>query len=93
MKKNGITRGEKMLYLSASICLLGVVFIKIFFSAGIGNYKMSNEELKYKISNEKKDVESLVMQVNEITSFDNIKDIAKELGLAYNNDNIIVIGD
>ena len=54
---------------------------------------MSNEELKYKISNEKKDVESLVMQVNEITSFDNIKDIAKELGLAYNNDNIIVIGD
>lgn len=33
------------------------------------------------------------MQVNELTSFDNVKEVAKNLGLAYNNDNIIVVND
>ena len=41
----------------------------------------------------KKKVESLTMQVNELTSFDNVKEVAKELGLAYNNDKIIVLKD
>ena len=33
------------------------------------------------------------MKVNELTSFDNIKDSIKDMGLAYNNDNIIVIDE
>lgn len=88
-----ITKGERLLYVSGVFCLLCVVLLKIFFGAGIGNYKMSNEELRGKIATEEKNVESLTMQVNELTSYDNVKDIVKELGLAYNNDNIIVIGD
>ena len=35
--------------------------------------------------------ESLEMQVNELASLSSIQDIAKEYGLSYNNDNIIVI--
>lgn len=93
MKKNKITKGEKILYISGIFCLTCVVVLKIFFGAGIGNFKMSNEQLKSQISNEKKNVESLTMQVNELTSYDHVKDIVKDLGLAYNNDNIIVIGD
>ena len=31
------------------------------------------------------------MQVSELTSYDKIKDIVKEMGLAYNNENIIVV--
>ena len=54
---------------------------------------MSNEKIRYEISTEEKTVESLTMQVNELTSFDNVSKIVKELGLAYNNDNIVVIGD
>ena len=93
MKKNKITKGEKLLYISGIFCLTCVVVLKIFFGAGIGNYKMSNEKLRTQISNERKNVESLTMQVNELTSYDHVKDIVKDLGLAYNNDNIIVIGD
>lgn len=88
-----ITKGERLLYISGVFCLVSVVLLKIFFGAGIGNYKMSNEKLRTQIATEQKNVESLTMQVNELTSYDNVKDIVKELGLAYNNDNIIVIGD
>jgi len=92
MKKR-LTKGEKILYLSGVVCLTFSIVIKIFFGASISNYKMSNEKIRYQISNEKKTVESLTMQTNELTSFDNIQKVVKDLGLAYNNDNIVVIGD
>ena len=88
-----ITKGERLLYVSGVFSLVCIVLLKIFFGAGIGNYKMSNEKIRSQIATEQKNVESLTMQVNELTSYDNVKDIVKELGLAYNNDNIIVIGD
>lgn len=91
--KNRITKGEKLLYLSGIFCLTCVVVLKIFFGAGIGNFKMSNEQIKAQISNEKKNIESLTMQVNELTSYDRVKEVVKDLGLTYNNDNIIVIND
>lgn len=88
-----IKKKEKNLYLCSIICFALIVFIKIFIGASISNYKMNNEKLSYQISNEKKNVESLTMQVNELTSFDNILNIVKSYGLAYNNDNIVVIND
>ena len=33
------------------------------------------------------------MKVNELTSFDKVKEVIAEMGLAYNNDNIIVVND
>ncbi|HIS90489.1 MAG TPA: hypothetical protein IAC20_02365 [Candidatus Faecisoma merdavium] len=92
-KKKGLTKGEKLLYFSGVMCFTLAIVIKIFFGASIGNYKMSNEKIKYNIQTEEKTVESLTMQVNELTAFDNISKIVKELGLAYNNDNIVVITD
>ena len=92
-KKKGLTKGEKLLYFSGVLCFALAIVIKIFFGASIGNYKMSNEKIRYQISTEEKTVESLTMQVNELTSFDNVSKVVKELGLAYNNDNIVVIGD
>ena len=92
-KKKGLTKGEKLLYFSGVMCFTLAIVIKIFFGASIGNYKMSNEKIKYNIQTEEKTVESLTMQVNELTSFDNVSKVVKDLGLAYNNDNIVVIGD
>ena len=54
---------------------------------------MSIEKTEYKINNQKKTNESLTMKVNELTSFENVNDVVKEMGLAYNNDNIIVVDD
>lgn len=93
MKKQRITKGEKILYLAGIFCFVASITVKIFFGASVGNFQMSNEKIRYQISNEQKDVESLTMQVNELTSFDNVQSIVKDLGLAYNNDNIIVVND
>lgn len=92
-RKKGLSKGEKLLYLGGIFCFTFAVVIKIFFGASIGNYKMSNEKIRFKISDEQKTVESLTMQVNELTSFDNVQEVVKGLGLAYNNDNIIVVGE
>lgn len=86
-----LTRLEKVLYTSAILCMGGLVLLKIFFGANIGNLKLEIEKMNLEVQNQNKKNESLVMQVNELTSFDNIKDIVKDLGLAYNKDNIVVI--
>ena len=65
--------------------------LQIFCGASIGNLKMSVEKLNYEISNQNKTNESLTMKVNELTAFDKVKDVVKDMGLAYNNDNIIII--
>lgn len=93
MKKQRITKGEKILYTAGIVCLVATIVVKIFFGASVGNFQMNNEKIRYKISLEQKDVESLTMQVNELTSFDNVQSVVKDLGLAYNNDNIIILND
>ncbi len=92
-KKNKakITRGERLLYFYAVISFFLMLGLKIFCGASIGEMKMSIEEKRYNIEQQEKTNESLTMQVNELTSFENVQKVVKEMGLAYNNDNIIVI--
>ena len=90
-RKVKISNGEKMLYFSAFACLMLTLVLKIFCGANIGNLNMTVEKIKYDITIQEKKNESLTMKVNELTAFDKIKDVVKEMGLAYNNDNIIII--
>lgn len=86
-----LTRGEKMLYTMGFLCLVLTIFIKVFSSASIGNLKMEIEKMNYKIDNQEKKNQSLTMQVNELTSYENLSGILKEMGLSYNNENIVVL--
>ena len=86
-----LTRGEKMLYTLGFLCLVLTIFIRVFSSASIGNLKMDIEKINYKIENQQKKNQSLTMQVNELTSYENLNGVLKEMGLAYNNENIIVV--
>lgn len=85
------TKGEKFLIASSMLMVLLLVLVKVFCGATQGNLSINVEKLKYEIATQEKVNESLVMQVNELTSYDTIKDIVKDMGLAYNNENIIVI--
>ena len=89
--KTRITKGERLLYFYATIAFFLMLGLKIFCGASIGEMKMSIEEKRYNIEEQQKTNESLTMQVNELTSFENVQKVVKEMGLAYNNDNIIVI--
>ena len=93
IKINRLTKGEKMLYSLGVFSLVAIVFIKVFCGASVGNLNLSVEKLKGDIKIEEKKIESLNMKVSELTSFDNVKGVVKDMGLAYNNDNIIVIGE
>lgn len=88
-----ITRGEKMLYFLGSASLVLTLTVQIFCGANVGSLNLKVEKLKYNINAQQKKNESLTMKVNELTSFDKVKDIVKDMGLAYNNDNIVVINE
>lgn len=92
-RKKRITKGEVFLWLLIVFCLSSTFVIKIFCGATISNLSMSVEKMRYEIDTQGKTNESLVMKVNELTSFDKIKDVVNDMGLAYNNDNVIVIND
>lgn len=85
------TKGEKLLYILAIICMCSTFVLKIFTSASSSNLKMEIEKINLKIEKQKNLNESLSMQVNELTSYENMDKVLKEMGLAYNNENIIII--
>jgi len=87
------TRGEQLVYAGAMLAIVMTFVLQVFCSASIGNLNMSNEEIRYQIKQQEKKNESLAMKVSELTSFDNLKDIVKDMGLAYNNDNIVIVSD
>lgn len=90
-KKVRITKGEKLLYVAATLCLGFTLALKIFCGAGVSHLSMSIEKMNYDIKSQNKKNESLTMKVNELTSFDKVRDVVEDMGLAYNNENIIVV--
>ena len=65
--------------------------LKLFCTAGVSHISMEVEKLRSSINQQEKTNESLTMKVSELTSFEKIKDVVSDMGLAYNNDNIVVI--
>ena len=82
---------EKFLFFIILSCVVGMFAVQIFFGAQISNYKMNIEKIDYKIETQKKKNQSLTMQVNELTSYENVSKIIDKMGLEYNNENIVVI--
>ncbi len=90
-KKVRLTIGEKLLYTTATLCLALLLVLKVFVGAGISHLNMSIEKMNYDIKEQEKKNESLSMKVNELTSFDKVRTVATDMGLEYNNENIIVV--
>ena len=87
------TKGESMVYMGAAIAFVLTFIFQVFFSAQIGNMKIDIQEMRYEIKEQEKKNESLSMKVSELTAFDKVKDVVKDMGLAYNNDNIIIVNE
>ena len=90
-RKAKFTKGEKYIYILGAMCLIAIFVVKVFCGASISNLKMNIEKINYRIEQQENKNESLAMQVNELTSYENLDSILKEMGLAYNNENIIVV--
>lgn len=96
MKKN--TKGrllpiEKLLITVIFLLGIFVPVSTVFSQATLSKSNIEVEKMRSKVDKQTNANQSLSMQVDELASLSNIQDIAKEYGLSYNNDNIIVINN
>ncbi len=98
MKKNTkktvkILKGEKLLYMILFFLVIAVPISNVFIKALLSETNIEVEQLKNKIEKQSNINESLSMQINELASLDKIEEVAKNIGLSYNNDNIKIVSD
>lgn len=92
-KKIKILKGEKLLYFILFFLVIAVPISNVFTKALLSETNIEVEQLKNKIEKQANVNESLSMQINELASLDKIQEVAKDIGLSYNNDNIKVVND
>ena len=90
-KVKGLLPVEKRLLTFIVILAIFVPVFIVFSQAPLSKSNIEVENLKSKVTKQGEENQSLSMQVDELASLSNIQDVAKEYGLSYNNDNIIVI--
>lgn len=90
-KKLKLLRGEKAMYLLIVLLVALIPLVNVFTSAALTKTNIAVEELKTDIENQKSANQSLSMQIDELASLENIKAVAKEYGLSYDNTNILMI--
>ena len=88
---NKFKKSEKLILIVLGIVALLSPVVIVYTSASLTSSNIEVEKLKRKISEQENYNSSLSMQVDELASLGNIQNVAKEYGLSYNNDNIIVI--
>lgn len=93
MKKNKtinvkLLKGEKIMYGIIVFLVISIPLSSVITNALLSETNILVEELNYKIENQYNSVESLSMQINELASLENIRLIASEYNLSYDNDNI-----
>lgn len=84
-------KGEKFLITLIVLFAVLTPLIIVYTSATLASSNIEVEKLKEQIEIQENINSGLSMQVDELASLSTIQNVAKENGLNYNNDNIIVI--
>lgn len=92
-KKLKFLKGEKLMYLLLAFLILAIPICNVLTQALLSQSNIEVSKLQNKIEKQAKTNESLNMQINELASLENIKALADELGLSYNNNNIKSINE
>ena len=90
-KRIRFLKGEKVFIFLITVFSVLAPIVTVSSKSILSRSNIELEKAKKLIEKQENINESLEMQVNELASLSNIQDIAKEFGLSYNNDNIIVI--
>lgn len=90
-KKFKMLKGERMLYLILLVVLAAIPLLKVYSQAKLSESNIVVEQLSTRIERQENINESVSMKINELVSLDKIQNVANEIGLSYNNDNIKVI--
>lgn len=84
-------KGEKLIVFIVALCAFFAPICIVYTSATLSSSNIEVEKLKEKIEEQENINAGLSMQVDELASLSSIQDVAKENGLSYNNDNIVVV--
>ena len=90
-KKKGSNKLEKLIYKSFVFTTVILIVGIIYSRAALGKINLEVQELSDIIKEESEDNQTLVMKINEMVSLDKIQAVSNELGLTYNNDNIMSV--
>lgn len=90
-KKLKVLKGEKIMWMAIIIMLLIIPITSVYTKATLSESNIKVEKVRANIDNQKNINESLNMKISELASLDKIQEVANELGISYNNDNIKVI--
>ncbi len=72
------------------LCLWVVSF---FAKITLSSINFEVEKLNKQVTKQEKTNQSLSMKINELASLENIQAVANNEGLAYNNNNIVIINN
>lgn len=74
------------------VCTLVLLWVFSFVAKiSLSSINVEVERLSKDVKKQEKINQSLVMKINELASLENIQSVANSEGLAYNNNNIIII--
>ena len=90
-KKKGLTKLERFICKSGIFMIVVLLISIVFTSATISKMNIELQKINDKVELQANTNESLAMKINEMASLDNIQVISKNLGLSYNNENILTV--
>lgn len=90
-KKRVFTKIERFLYKSCLVIMFFLVIGIVASSVSASKMNIELQKMNKLVSKQEDTNESLAMKINEMASLENIQNISKDLGLAYNNENVKTI--
>lgn len=91
MKSEKNNKRDKKLFILIILILILSPLLQVVTRAKLSEVNIEVEKLKNDIEKQENVNESVEMQINELASLDKIREIAKENGLSYKNNNITSI--
>lgn len=82
---------DKFMITLIVLLVVAMPVLIVYSKSTLSKSNIELERIKRKIEKQESINESVSMKINELASLSNIQDVAKEKGLDYNNDNIIVV--
>ena len=91
MKLQKNNKRDKKIFILIILVLIFSPLLQVITRAKLSEINIEVEKLKNNIEKQTKINEYVEMQINELASLDKIREIAKENGLSYKNNNITSI--
>ena len=82
---------DRLMIIVIALLIVFTPVLVVYSKSTLSESNIELERIKRKVEKQESINESVAMKINELASLSNIQDVAKEHGLDYNNDNIIVV--